>query len=153
MFHSMKDVFDQYLKGLSRRELFQRGGLLSALPAFLGASRAASAASPATAGKLQLGPDVYKSIGVRPLINCRGTLTVISGSLELPEVRAAQDAAAQHFVQLDELMEAIGQRLAELTGADRLEVTPSCGLEYLPRDRAEGKLRRMAEAVRTASAA
>jgi len=45
------------------------------------------------------------------------------------------------------------QRLAELTGADRLEVTPSCGLEYLPRDRAERKLRRMAEAVRTASAA
>ena len=43
--------------------------------------------------------------------------------------------------------------LAELTGADRLEVTPSCGLEYLPRDRAERKLRRMAEAVRTASAA
>src|SRR5260370_1741982 len=114
VFYSVKDVFDQYLKGLSRRELFPRGGLLSALPAFLGASRAASAASPATAGKLQLGPDVYKSIVVRPLINCRGTLTVISGSLELPEVRAAQDAATQHFVHLDELMEAIGQLLAAL---------------------------------------
>ncbi len=40
-------------------------------------------------------------------------------------------------------------RLAELTHTDRLEVTPSSGLEYLPRDRAERKLRRLAEAVRT----
>jgi len=126
MFHSMKDVFDRYLYGLSRRELFRRGGLLSALPAFLGASRSASAATPVTAGKLQLGPDIYKSIGVRPLINCRGTLTVISGSLELPEVRAAQDAAAQHFVQLDELMEGIGRRLSELTGAEWGMVCSGC---------------------------
>ncbi|MBT5830782.1 MAG: hypothetical protein HOH77_11390, partial [Candidatus Latescibacteria bacterium] len=31
----------------------------------------------------------YQSIGVRPLINCRGTYTIISGSLMLPEVREA----------------------------------------------------------------
>jgi len=34
---------------------------------------------------------------------------VISGSLELPEVRAAKEAAAQHFVALDELMEAVAR--------------------------------------------
>ena len=27
----------------------------------------------------------YESIGVRPLINCKGTFTIISGSLMLPE--------------------------------------------------------------------
>ena len=63
---------------------------------------------------------------MRPFINCRGTLTVISGSLELPEVRAAQDAAAQHFVALDELMEAVGARLAELTGAEWGMVSSGC---------------------------
>jgi uncharacterized pyridoxal phosphate-dependent enzyme len=125
MFHFVKDVFDQYLNGISRRDLFRRGGLLSAVPAFLGASRPASAA-PATVGKLQLGSDIYKSIGVRPLINCRGTFTVVSGSLELPEVRAAMDAAAQQYVQLDELMEGIGQRLAELTGAEWGLVSSGC---------------------------
>ena len=31
----------------------------------------------------------YESIGVRPLINCRGTYTIISGSVILPEVREA----------------------------------------------------------------
>jgi len=45
---------------------------------------------------------------VEPVINCRGTFTIIGASVELPEVRAAMDAAAQHNVQLDELAEAGG---------------------------------------------
>src|ERR1044072_4733167 len=123
MFDSMKSL----LGNLSRRDLFRRGSLLSTAPALLSATRTASAAAPVTAGKLQLGPTIYPSLGVRPLINCRGTLTVISGSLELPEVRAAKDAAAQHFVALDELMEAIGQRLAELTRGDGGRGGSRCG--------------------------
>jgi uncharacterized pyridoxal phosphate-dependent enzyme len=110
----------------SRRELFRRGGLLATASGFLGLSQSASAATPATAGKLQLNPDIYKSIGVRPLINCRGTLTVISGSMELPEVRAAVDAGARHHVALDELMEAVARRIAELTGAEWALVSAGC---------------------------
>jgi L-seryl-tRNA(Ser) seleniumtransferase len=44
----------------------------------------------------------------------------------LPEVRAAMDAAAQHYVHLDELTEAIGARLAALTGAEWGLVTSGC---------------------------
>src|SRR3954469_23281213 len=92
----------------------------------MGGSGTATRATPTTAGKLQLGPDIYNSIGVRPVINCRGTLTVISGSLELPEVRAAVDAGGQHHVVLDELMEAVAARLAELTGAEWALVSSGC---------------------------
>jgi len=123
--HSVKNAFDKYLSGVTRRELFRNGGLTAAAGAFLGAAKPALAA-PMTVGKMQIGPDIYQSIGVRPIINCRGTLTVISGSLELPEVRAAKEAAAQHYVVLDELMEAIGQRLAELTGAEWGMVASGC---------------------------
>jgi len=70
--------------------------------------------------------DIYKAIGVRPLINCRGTLTIIGGSIELPEVRAAKSLANQKHVQLDELMEAVGKRLAELTGAEWGMVSAGC---------------------------
>lgn len=123
MFHVMKKLAGN----LSRRDLFRRGGLLSAAPALLSAPRPAAAAAPATAGKLQLSADsAYQSIGVRPLINCRGTLTVISGSPALPEVRAALDVAAQHHVVLDELMEAVARRLAELTGAEWALVSSGC---------------------------
>jgi L-seryl-tRNA(Ser) seleniumtransferase len=110
------------LAGLNRRDVFRWGGLL-ALPAFW--QRRPASSAPATAG-LQVGPDIYRSIGIRPLINCRGTLTIVGGSLELPEVRAAKEAAAQHYVHLDEMMDAIGKRLAELTGAEWGIVTSGC---------------------------
>src|SRR5580698_3699255 len=47
--------------------------------------------------------NVYTKIGVRPFINARGTWTYLSGSLELPEVRAAKQEAARHFVDIFEL--------------------------------------------------
>lgn len=122
----MRNAFNESTNRVSRRKLFERGALLAATPAFLSGARPALAAAAATAGKLQIGSSIYQSIGVRPFINCRGTLTVISGSLELAEVRQAKEAAAQHFVQLDELMDAVGQRLAELTGAEWGMVSAGC---------------------------
>ena len=67
----------------------------------------------------------YLALGVRPFINCCSVRTMHGGSLMLPQVRAAMDAASHQFVNLDELMEAAGQRLAELTGAEWGIVT--CG--------------------------
>src|SRR5262245_32424306 len=117
---------------LSRREWLRRSSLLT-LPMICRGRMAAAApeaAAPAAAAAmsdgLRAGPDVYQSIGVRPLINARGTFTIISGSLMLPEVRAAIDAAAQHHVHLDELMAAIGARLAELTKAEWGMVSSGC---------------------------
>ncbi|MGH8247702.1 MAG: aminotransferase class V-fold PLP-dependent enzyme, partial [Gammaproteobacteria bacterium] len=65
-------------------------------------------------------------IGVRPLINCRGTFTIISGSTTLPEVKRAMDEASRHYVNLDELMEAVSRRVAELTRAEWAIVTAGC---------------------------
>jgi L-seryl-tRNA(Ser) seleniumtransferase len=67
--------------------------------------------------------DVYRRIGVTPIINARGTWTYITGSLELPEVKAAKQAAANHFVDMWELQKAVSQRLAELSGAEAGMVT------------------------------
>ncbi len=78
------------------------------------------------AAGLTNGPNLYQSIGVRPLINARGTFTIISGSLMLPEVRAAMAEASRHHVHMDELMEAAGARLAELTKAEWGMVSCGC---------------------------
>jgi L-seryl-tRNA(Ser) seleniumtransferase len=67
----------------------------------------------------------YLALGVRPFINCCSVRTVHGGSLMLPQVREAMAAASRWFVNLDELMEAAGRRLAELTGAEWGIVT--CG--------------------------
>src|SRR5450755_1389951 len=62
--------------------------------------------------------NVYTRLGVKTVINCRGTWTYLSGSLEFPEVRQAQLEAAEHFVNMLDLQRAVGRRLSELTGAE-----------------------------------
>src|SRR5216117_3393789 len=125
---------DKLHENLTRRELFGIGNVL-AMPVLLGVSaHAEEPASPklgsevggAEAGPLKPGPEIYQSIGVEPIINCRGTFTIIGGSVERPEVRAAMDAASRYFVQIDELADAVGQRLAELTGAEWGMVSAGC---------------------------
>ena len=114
-------------EGATRRELFHLGSAL-AVPVLLGGLDARAA----TAG-LKVGSQIYQSIGVEPVINCRGTFTIIGASIELPEVRAAMEAASQHYVQLDELADAVGRRLAELTGAEWGMVSSGCaaGLKHV----------------------
>jgi uncharacterized pyridoxal phosphate-dependent enzyme len=115
---------------VSRRDLFREGrdiGSLVALSVLLRGETTLGIADLAGADAgLRVDSDIYRSIGVRPLINARGTYTIISGSLMLPEVRAAMDAAARHYVHLDELTDAIGARLATLTGAEWGLVTSGC---------------------------
>lgn len=77
-------------------------------------------------GPLKPGPQIYQSIGVEPVINGRGTVTMIGGSVELPEVREAMEYAARYNVQLDELSQAVGTRLAEITGAEWGMVSSGC---------------------------
>src|SRR3954467_3157951 len=67
--------------------------------------------------------NIYSRLGVKTVINCRGTWTYLSGSLEFPEVRAAQLEASEHFVNMLELQRGAGRRLAELTGAESGMVT------------------------------
>ena len=62
--------------------------------------------------------NIYDSLGVRSVINGRGTVTIIGACRMLPEVEKAMKAATSHYVQLDELMEGAAKRLAELTGAE-----------------------------------
>ena len=111
---------------LSDRRSFMK--LLAAAPLFatMGArSFAATAAATAKAAtsKGSSAGNIYTRLGVRPLINCCGPWTNMTSALELPEVRAACEEAALHFVNLLELQDAVGRRLAELAGAEAAMVT------------------------------
>ncbi len=121
---------------MKRREIIKN---LSILPFTGGLLPFTSSAAPvgengsALAGPLEVGPDIYQSIGVEPIINCRGTFTIIGGSVERPEVVAAMKAASGFFVQYDELAFGIGQRLAAVTGAEWGMVSAGCaaGLKHV----------------------
>ena len=51
--------------------------------------------------------NVYSRLGVKTVINCRGTWTYLSGSLQLPEARQAQEEAGRYFVNMVELQQAV----------------------------------------------
>jgi L-seryl-tRNA(Ser) seleniumtransferase len=86
---------------LSRRDMFRRGGLIVA-------GVASGGAAPAVASAPK-GVEVYTRIGVRPFINCTSTYTIIGGGMMLPEVVAAIELASHYAVNLDELMEKVGE--------------------------------------------
>ena len=98
-------------RAYSRRDVFRAGPLTAA--GFL----AAAPASPAALPKRGDGPEVYTRLGVRPFINCTSTYTINGGSALLPEVVEAIRQASYYHVNIDELMVAVGARIAQLLGA------------------------------------
>ncbi|MEZ6058913.1 MAG: aminotransferase class V-fold PLP-dependent enzyme [Planctomycetaceae bacterium] len=68
-------------------------------------------------------PDVYGTLGIRPIINAAGTITTLGGSLMPPEVIAAWTAASRSFVSLTELRDRVGQKIAELLNVEAALVT------------------------------
>ncbi|HYM13073.1 MAG TPA: aminotransferase class V-fold PLP-dependent enzyme [Bryobacterales bacterium] len=62
--------------------------------------------------------DVYKELGIRPLINAAGTYTVLSASLIPREAVDAIESASRQYVNLIELQEAVGKKIAALIGSE-----------------------------------
>ena len=95
---------------ITRRRLLQAGAGLA-----VGEAVAAEAA-PAK-------PDVYQALGVKHVINAAGTLTTLGGSLMPPEVAAAWVEASKHFVDLYDLHNKVGAKIAQLIGVEAALVT------------------------------
>ncbi|MEP6738265.1 MAG: aminotransferase class V-fold PLP-dependent enzyme [Chryseolinea sp.] len=118
---------------MNRREIVKSLSVIPLAGGFL--PFVSSAGTKASAGPLAAGgaSSIYDTIGVDPIINCRGTFTIIGGSVERPEVVAAMKAASGYFVQYDELAYGVGAKLAKVTGAEWGVVTSGCaaGLKHV----------------------
>lgn len=95
------------------RRRWIEGGWLASLAGALSLSSAASKSS----------PTVYQRLGLRPVLNFQGTVTTVGASKQWPELFEAQKEAAQEYIVLEELQNAIGKRLAKLAGTDSAMVT------------------------------
>ncbi len=122
---------------MKRRDVIKGLTLLPLAGGVVGSARSASAAEgggllgmlggeSVNEGPLKIGAQVYQSIGVEPVINCRGTFTIIGASTLVPEAKEAMQYAGNYYVQLDELAMGVGQRLAELSGAEWGVVSSGC---------------------------
>lgn len=67
----------------------------------------------------------YEDLGVRRVINGRGTVTVLGGSIMPPEVVAAMVDAAKSHVSLPDLQRKAGAKIAELIGVPAAMI--ACG--------------------------
>lgn len=67
--------------------------------------------------------DIYQKLGVQPVINCATTYTRLGGSIMAPHVAQAMADSAGAFVNIFDLQEAVGKRLAELTGNEAAYVS------------------------------
>ncbi|MEQ8534838.1 MAG: aminotransferase class V-fold PLP-dependent enzyme, partial [Imperialibacter sp.] len=107
---------------LSRRKLVKRLASLPFIGGIVGSgiSIQSAAASPAAPTAAQ---NLFKELGIRPLINARGTMTFLSGSLMEPEVVAAINATATDFANMHELTDKVGERIAEMLECEAAMVT------------------------------
>ena len=81
----------------------------------------------ATTGLAQTArPDIRRQLGLRPIINASGTMTVLGASIMVPEATAAMTAIAGEFVEMQQLHQLASDAVAQATGAEAGFITASC---------------------------
>jgi uncharacterized pyridoxal phosphate-dependent enzyme len=67
--------------------------------------------------------EIYRQLGVRPLINAAGTYTILTGSLLPERARLTMQEASRSFVRLEDLQKAVGARIAKVLDVESAMVT------------------------------
>jgi uncharacterized pyridoxal phosphate-dependent enzyme len=124
---------------MSKETGIGRRGFLQTALATAGAAAGASIVGPATANaapspdvtQSSRKPDVYERLGVRPLINAAGILTMLGGSLISDEVKQAMEQASRSYVNITELQQAAGARIATVIGVESALVTSGAAAALL----------------------
>lgn len=68
-------------------------------------------------------PDYFADLGVKPFINAIGPYSSLGGSQMWPEVIEAMEYAVKNKARMTDLHDAVGKRIAELTGAQSAMVS------------------------------
>lgn len=109
---------------ISRRKMLK---VLAGFPLFGGIAAAkigdTDAQTSSSSSMSAAGRDLFDELGIETLINGRGTLTFLSGSLMQPEVVEAIKSTSDEFANLYEVQDKVGQRIAELLNCEAAMVT------------------------------
>src|SRR5260370_1946695 len=89
---------------LTRRRLLETAAISPAAAA-AATSTSLTASSPST---------LYSRLGVKPVINGVGVVTVLGGSIMPPEVVRAMEEASRYFIPLPELEKKVRARIPQL---------------------------------------
>lgn len=75
--------------------------------------------------------DLFKELGVTPVINASVTMTFLSGSLMLPEVLDAINSTSHDFANMFDLQDKVGAKIAEMLHCEAAMVTSGAACAML----------------------
>jgi len=113
---------------MKRRDIIKGLGLLPLSGGMVGgvlASDSVFAAPPAPKR------DLFKELGVTPVINAGVTMTFLSGSLMMPEVLEAINSTSHDFANMYELQDKVGVKMAEMLHCEAAMVTSGAACALL----------------------
>ena len=110
---------------INRRKVLQSIAALPFAGSLFGAN-SLSAQTNSAAVVSSLRRDFFKELGLRTFINAAGTYTSMTGSLMPKEVVEAISYGANEYVNLDDLQDKVGERIAELLECEYATVSSGC---------------------------
>ncbi len=75
--------------------------------------------------------DLFKELGVTPVINAGVTMTFLSGSLMMPEVLDAINSTAHDFANMYDLQDKVGAKIAEMLQCEAAMITSGAACAML----------------------
>ncbi|HJO82001.1 MAG TPA: hypothetical protein QF520_06325 [SAR202 cluster bacterium] len=69
---------------------------------------------------------IFEELNVRPVLNAQGNRTLLGGGTPSETVRALMDDSEEFYVNLGELMDSVGHRIADMLGVEAALVTSGC---------------------------
>ena len=70
--------------------------------------------------------NIYEQLGARPILNAHGNRTLLGGNTPNESVRALMDESEEFYVDMGELIEKVGEHIADMLGVEAALVTPGC---------------------------
>jgi L-seryl-tRNA(Ser) seleniumtransferase len=67
---------------------------------------------------------IFERLGVKPVLNARGFNTVVGGNTPTARMKEAIEEVERYYVDMREMLDRSGERIAELMGAEAAYVTP-----------------------------
>ena len=111
---------------INRRKLLKSITALPFVGSFVGIQELSAQNSVTKMVGTALERDFFKELGLRTFINAAGTYTSMTGCLMPKEVTDAIGYGATEYVNLDDLQDKVGERIAELLSCEYATVTSGC---------------------------
>ena len=69
---------------------------------------------------------IYEELGVSPALNAHGNRTLLGGGTPSPAVRALMEEASEYYADMGDLVDRVGERIAEMLDIEAVLVTSGC---------------------------